>query len=255
MQRLAGVALTAVVLLPAVSRAWAGQGEDRNPRGDRSPAAQGRQDRQAGLGLTADERGKEAFIKRLSALPPDQQEKVLKSSPVFQKMPPAQQQRIVDALRHWNAAGRPPGALRETIEHQHAPGFFQELREMPPEEQERVMQNDQRFQSLAPERQQQIRENLSRWNAATPDERKLLEQREEILQSFSPEQRDQLRQVFPRYRQLPPDQRQAVMQAFSKLRDLPAGERDKFMAGLEVQQLSPEARGVVGDLKSLLPQK
>jgi DNA-directed RNA polymerase subunit F len=245
--------LMAIALLPAASRARAGQSADRNPRGDRSPAAQGRQDRQ-GLGVSPNERGRDAFVQRLSSLPPDQQEKLLKSSPLFQKMPPAQQQRIIDAVRHWNAAGRPPGALRQMIEQQHAPGFFQELREMSPEEQERVMQNDARFQSLPPERQQQIRDNLKRWNAATPDERALLKKREEILQSFSPEQRDQLRQVFQRYRLLPSDEQQAVLQAFRKLRDESPGDRDKFMTSPEVQQLSPEERGIVSDLKSLLPK-
>jgi hypothetical protein len=199
--------------------------------------------------------GKDSFLQHLSSLPADQQEKLLRNSPTFQNFSPVEQQRIIDAVHHWNAVGRPAGGLQSMIEHEHAPAFFQQLRGMTPQEQEKVMQNDARFQSLPPERQQQVRENLNRWNAATPEERQLLLQREEIVQSFSPEQRDQLRQVFPRWRQLPAERQQAVTQAFLKLRGLPPSERDKFLASPEVQQMSPEERSILGDLKSLLPQK
>lgn len=244
----------AVMLLPGSAIGWAGQSPDRNPRGQRAPVAQGRQQKQAGGRFAANPQGREAFLRRLSSLPAGQQEKLLRESPAFRNFPAPEQQRIIDAVRHWNAAGRPPGGLQAMIEHEHAPAFFQQLREISPAEQERVMQGDARFQSLPPERQQQIRDNLNRWNAATPEERQLLVQREQILQSFSPEQRDQIRQIFPRYRQLTPESRQAVMQTFLKLRNLPPGEREKFLASPEVQQLSPEERGILGDLKSLLPQ-
>ena len=259
--------LLALVLLPGSSTAWARQGPDRNPGGARTPAAQGRHERQAGprsrgnpqVGRNpqagANAQAKQEFVRRLSALPPDQQEQLLRNSAAFQNLPAPEQQRILEGVRHWNAAGRPPGQLQEMIEHQHAPGFFEQLRGMPPEEQERVMQNDARFQTLPPERQQQIRQNLNRWNAATPEERQLLLQREQIVQSFSPQQRDQLRQVFPRYRQLTPERRQAVMQNFLKLRDLPAAQRERFLSSPEVQQLAPEERGILRDLKSLLPEK
>ena len=256
---LGGIALASALLLGS-AQVRASQSPDRNPRGARARAAQGAQEKQAGPrpgagAAGAQAPGRDAFLRRLSSLPSDQQEKMLQESPTFQKMPAAEQQRIMDAVKHWNAAGRPAGGLQGMIEHQHAPAFFQQLREMTPEEQERVMQNDERFQNLPSDRQQQIRENLKRWNAATPDERQLLQQREQILESFSPEQRDQLRQIFPRYRQLSPESRQSVMQNFTKLRNLPPGDRDKFLSSPEVQQLSPDERGILGDLKSLLPAK
>ena len=49
------------------------------------------------------------------------------------------------------------------------PSAFQRLREVPPQEQERLMASEQ-FRRLPPERQQQIRENLKRWNAMTPEQ-------------------------------------------------------------------------------------
>ena len=41
---------------------------------------------------------------------------------------------------------------------------------MPPEEQDRFMENNERFKNLPPERQQQIRQNLQKWNNLTPEQ-------------------------------------------------------------------------------------
>ena len=181
-----------------------------------------------------------AFNEKLRSLPPEQQEKFLKNNPYFRSLPSERQQQI-------------SGALRGGDRHPHSPGFFSKLRDLPPDQQEKVLQNDARFQSLPPERQQQIRENLQHWNVATPEQRQMLREREEIVQSLSAEQRDQLRQIFPRWRQLPNDRRQALMRSFLKLRDLPPEQREKYLASPEIQQhFSPEERGILGDLQSLL---
>jgi len=235
------------------------QGSARHPAAAAGPQSAGPA-RQPGEGGAetgkAQNPGVSGFVQHLQELPLDQQEAFLKNNPRFQAMPPQRQQLVLDALHHWNEAGRPPGQLGSYIaQSTHQPGFFQKLRELPPDEQAKVMENDARFQSLPPERQQQIRENLNRWNAATPEEKETLRQREEIVQSLSAAQRDRLRQVFPRWRQLPPDRQQAVMQAFRKLRDLPSAGRDKFLASPEVeQQFSPEEREILTSLKGLLPQ-
>ena len=214
--------------------------------------------RQSGPGREqkAQPAGVTGFVQHLQGLPLDQQEAFLKNSPRFQSMSPDRQQQVLDGLRHWNEAGRPPGQLGGFItEHEHPQGFFEKLRELPPDEQAKVLENDAHFQRLSPERQQQIRDNLNRWNAATPEQKQTLRQREEIVQSLSAAQREQLRQVFPRWRQLSSDRQQAVMQAFRKLRDLPPAGREKFMASPEVQQeFSPEERDILTSLKGLLPQ-
>ncbi|HEY6293679.1 MAG TPA: DUF3106 domain-containing protein [Terriglobia bacterium] len=200
--------------------------------------------------------GVAGFVQHLQEMPLDQQETFLKNNSRFQSMPPERQQQVLEGLRAWNEADRPAGQLGGFIaQHTHPPGFFQKLRELPPDEQAKVLENDAHFQSLPPERQQQIRENLNRWNAATPAQKETLRQREEIVQGLSAAQRDRLREVFPLWRQLPEDRQQALMQAFRKLRDLPPAGREKFLASPEVQQeFSPEEREILSSLKSLLPQ-
>jgi Protein of unknown function (DUF3106) len=154
------------------------------------------------------------------------------------------------------AQGRRQPAGRQGLNpNDHQPGFLEHLRELPPEEQEKVLKNNARFRQLPPQLQQRIRENLSRWNSLTPEQRDMMRQREKIVQSLPVEQRDQLRQIFPRYRQLPADRRQAVMNAFLQMRDMPAAEREKFLASADTQQrFSPEERDILTNLNGLLPR-
>jgi hypothetical protein len=128
------------------------------------------------------------------------------------------------------------------------------LLELPPEEQDRALANDQQFQSLRPGRQERIRENLRRWNALSPDQKDLIRQRQELFASLSPAQRGQARAVYPEWRRLEPTRQVAVLVAFHQLRSLPPGERENYLSGPEVQQqFSPQERRVLEGLGQLLP--
>ena len=69
------------------------------------------------------------------------------------------------------------------------PKWVENLREMPPAEQERFLQNNRLFQNLAPERQAQVRKNLENWNQLTPEQRDALRERAEVLERMTPAQR------------------------------------------------------------------
>jgi len=164
---------------------------------------------------------------------------------------PGQRRRAVRAEQ--KAQRHKPAPPKEDT-HRHGAEFMKRLRELPPDEQERILANDERFRRLPPERQQQIRENLRRWNALGPEQKQMMRERQEIVESLSPAQRQQVREVFPQYRRLPPERRQAVMQAFRHLRGLPAGERQRYLASPEVEQrLSPQERNVLEGMNQLLP--
>lgn len=155
--------------------------------------------------------------------------------------------------RHGERMG--PGMHGQGRMHHRGQGFFRRLRELPPEEQERALANDSRFQRLSPARQQMIRERLRQWNALSPEMKERVCEREEVFMSLSPEQRREARGIFPRWRELAPERRQALMQAFRQLRDAPAGQRKQFLASEEVQKrFSPEEREILAGLGYLLPQ-
>lgn len=133
-------------------------------------------------------------------------------------------------------------------------GFFQRLREMPPQQQQRVMENSPQFQRLPPERQEMIRERLQAWNDMSPQQQERVRQREEIFQALSPAQRQEARLVFPQYRNLTPPRRQAVLVAFRHLRDLPPNQRQGYLQSQEVrEQFSPHERDILTGLNRLLP--
>ena len=54
------------------------------------------------------------------------------------------------------------------------PKWVENLRDKSPQEQERFMQNNERFQNLPPGRQQQVRQNLQKYNSLSPQQKDAL---------------------------------------------------------------------------------
>ena len=122
------------------------------------------------------------------------------------------------------------------------PRWMERLRQMPPEQQERFMTNNERFRMLPTERQAEIRENLRRWNGLGPEQQRAFREREEVWQRMSPDQRRHVREeIMPRWQQLEPARRQALMRRLRVLRDLNEEQRaarladEGFMTGLSAE--------------------
>ncbi len=133
------------------------------------------------------------------------------------------------------------------------PEWVVRLREMSPEEQERFMSNNARFQSLPPERQAQVRENLRRWNHLSPTERNALRDRERVWEQMSPEQRGYVRNhLLPKWQQLPQERRQLLLGRLRTLRGLSPGERDARLNDENfLQGLDPNERQMLRDISKL----
>jgi hypothetical protein len=71
-----------------------------------------------------------------------------------------------------------------------SPGVKQNLRDMSPQEQQRYMQNNERFRSLPPQQQAQIRNNLQKWNNLSPTERNAMNDRARTWQRVSATEAD-----------------------------------------------------------------
>ena len=117
--------------------------------------------------------------------------------------------------------------------------WLERMRGMPPEEQERFMQNNRRFRDMSPEQQEEIRRRLQHWNSLTPQQRRAIIDRERIWREMTPEQRRRVRQeIYPRWEQLPPDRRQTILRRLHALQSLSESERaarlseERFLAGL-----------------------
>lgn len=151
-------------------------------------------------------------------------------------------------------AARRPARMVVKDQHHHGASFMKRLRDLAPEEQERVLANDERFQHLPPERQEMIRQRVRRWNALSPQEKERLREREEIFENFSPQQRQEAQALFQQWQQLEPERRRALMQSFRRLRDLPPSERQRFLSSPGIgQRFLPPERALLSGLAKLLP--
>jgi Protein of unknown function (DUF3106) len=133
------------------------------------------------------------------------------------------------------------------------PRWVESLREMPPEQQERFLQNNARFQGLLPARQAQIRQNLAKWNRLTPEQKDRIRATEQMFEQMTPEQREHFRdELIPQLAQLPPERRQRVIGHWRRLQLMTPEEQQaalhdpRFMQGL-----SPDEQSMVRDLNSM----
>jgi hypothetical protein len=131
--------------------------------------------------------------------------------------------------------------------------WMAELQQMSPDEQERFLENNRRFQNLPAWRQEEIRARLKQWNNLTPEQKQTLVRRAQILERMSPAERSEIRQVIlPEWRQLPPDRRQVLKQKLLELRGLNDSEREKRLKDPAFEQgLSPQEQNLLKELSKL----
>jgi len=133
------------------------------------------------------------------------------------------------------------------------PKAIERLQDLPPDKQEKFLQNNQRFQNLPPQQQAQIRQRLQAWNRLTPGQQQNLRERQQIWEQMTPEQRGYVQQsLLPRWEQLAAPRRQAIMQRLHSLRDLSEPERQaKLNDPAFVEGMNPEDREMLGQLAHL----
>lgn len=120
--------------------------------------------------------------------------------------------------------------------------WLDRLHQMSPQDQERFMNNNQRFRNLPPERQAEIRERLRRWNNMPPGQQEEMRRRQRVLEALSPEERRRVREeILPRWQQLPPGRRQPIMRRLRALNGMTDEQRearlkdDAFLSGLSTE--------------------
>jgi Protein of unknown function (DUF3106) len=130
---------------------------------------------------------------------------------------------------------------------------MERLREMPPDIQERFLQNSERFRNLPPEQQARIRGRLESWNKLTPAQQQEFRERQRIWEQLTPDQRRDVEQrLLPRWQQVPPPRRQAIMQRLHQLRDLSeSGRQAKLNDPSFLEGLNGEDREMLRQLAHL----
>ncbi len=136
------------------------------------------------------------------------------------------------------------------------PKWVGQLRDMPPDDQQRFMQNNEQFQHLPPQRQDQIRRNLQRWNNLSPEQKQRARQAEAALERMTPEQRQYVRNtLLPKWQAMPQERRQAINRHLAMLRNMnPATQESALNDPRFTQGLSPDEQSMLRELNSLRNQ-
>ncbi len=157
-------------------------------------------------------------------------------------------QRQANGMRRPNA-GKPNMRSMEGLPSK----WVEKLQDMPPAEQQRFLQNNQRFRNLPPQRQQQIRRNLRRWDNLSPEQKQAARSAEEALERMSPQQRAYVRNtLLPKWQALPMARRQAIRRHLAILNKMsPSTQQAALNDPRFMQGLSPDEQDMLRSLNSL----
>ena len=136
----------------------------------------------------------------------------------------------------------------------HFGDWLRKNRNLTPEEQERALADDRRFQQLSPEAQQRLRERLREFNNLSPEEQDRILNRMDRFGHLTPEQQKRARELFDRMRALPDDRRRKIHQTFGELRGLTPEEREARLNSEPLStELSAEERDLMRQMFTLPP--
>lgn len=107
--------------------------------------------------------------------------------------------------------------------------WLQEHKDLPLDQQLKLLENDPKFKKLPPDRQNALRERLKKFNSLPPDKRDQALQRMEFLSKLTSQQRQQLRSANEQLKGLPPERQVAIHTALRHLRQMPPAERQQVI--------------------------
>jgi hypothetical protein len=131
--------------------------------------------------------------------------------------------------------------------------FVDRMRDLTPQQRDRVFQNSRAFQNLAPEQQNRIRNQFAQWDRMTPSQRADLREKENTWRNLTPEQRDHIKNdVLPKWRQMPWGRQQVVQQKLAILQNMPESARNRRLADPNFTRgMSDDDKAMLHDLSHL----
>jgi len=135
------------------------------------------------------------------------------------------------------AAPQPAKANNRNRRHPNIPSL-EELRSLPPDQQEKLLKENKYFQSLTPERQEHIRE-LLRGGESQPHPPGFFSK----LRDLPPDQQEKVLENDARFQSLPPERQQQIRENLQRWNAATPAQREMLRQREEiVQSLSPEQR-------------
>ncbi len=131
--------------------------------------------------------------------------------------------------------------------------FVDRMRDLNPQQRDRVLQSSRAFQNLAPEQQGRIRQQFNQWDRLNAQQRADLRAKEDTWRRMTPEQRSYVKNdVLPRWRQIPWERQQAIQQKLGVLQNMPESAKNRRLSDPNFTRgMSDEDRQTLHDLSHL----
>jgi hypothetical protein len=134
--------------------------------------------------------------------------------------------------------------------------WLQEHKDLPLDQQIKILESQPSFKKLPPDRQAALRERLKKFNSLPPDKREQALQRMEFLSKLTSQQRQELRSANEQLKGLPPDRQVAVHTALRHLRQMPPAERQQVIQSDRFRStFSDQEQKLISQLAELNPQQ
>ncbi|HKF21838.1 MAG TPA: DUF3106 domain-containing protein [Candidatus Angelobacter sp.] len=155
---------------------------------------------------------------------------------------------VNNASQNPNAGAHPPARKMGD--------WLREHQNLPPDQQEKLLENDPNFKKLSPERQAELKERLRKFNSLTPEQRERALNRMEFMASLTQQQREQIRDAQKTLQGLPADRQVMVHKALRHLRQMDPQQRQQVMNEDRFKSMfSEQERGILGQLSAINPQE
>jgi hypothetical protein len=131
-----------------------------------------------------------------------------------------------------NRNDRPQSAYRPQTPAAPPPDVQQRLRNMSPQERNRLAENQKKFNSLPPQKQQEMRQAGENWRKLTPEQQSHIKN-----------------DLLPRWQHMPPERQRAIQQRLGVLRNMPESARNRHLDDPNFTRgMSDEDRQMLRDL-------
>jgi Protein of unknown function (DUF3106) len=131
-----------------------------------------------------------------------------------------------------NRNDRPQSSYRQQTPAMPPPNAEERLRNMNPQERNRLAENQRKFNQLPPQRQQDMKRAAENWEKLTPEQRNHIKN-----------------DVVPKWQQLPADRQRAIQQRLGVLQNMPESARNRHLNDPNFTRgMSEEDRQMLRDL-------
>ncbi len=140
-------------------------------------------------------------------------------------------------------AARPPATPHQIIRGQgpHNGDWLRNTMRLPPQEQQRRLEQDQHFRQLPQQRQEQLRNRLQNFNSMPPQKQQRVLNRMEMFEHLRPEQQRQAMTLFGQFRSMDPQRKEIMRGTLRQMRTMPPDARQRMLTSPETQsRYSPQ---------------